>query len=119
MDIKIKKLKLIEKTDTYPDGANSPTVITKYVCPCGKGQIIDENVVGFNDRVIYLKCKNCLKKLFYLHIINYFLSVLRKKSNRINVKCCLRDLYFWVIFVFSKVKIRILEKYFYFVFENS
>ena len=72
MDIKIKSLKVIEHVDTYPDGANSPTVVTKYVCPCGKGQIIDENVVGFNDRVIYLKCKTCLKKYHeYIDIIGY------------------------------------------------
>ncbi len=72
MDIKIKSLKKIKSADTYPDGANSPTVITKYTCPCGKGQIVDENVVGFNDRVITLECKKCLKTYeYYIDIIGY------------------------------------------------
>lgn len=72
MDIEIKKLKLIEDKDTYPDGANSPTVVIKYQCPCGKGQIVDENVVGFNDRVVTLECKNCLKKYnLFIDIIGF------------------------------------------------
>lgn len=72
MYVEIKSLKKIESKDTYPDGANSPTVVTKYVCPCGKGEIVDENVIGFNDRTITLECKNCLKKYRgYIDIIGY------------------------------------------------
>lgn len=58
----VKKTKLLGTKDTYPNGVNSPTVIHTYECFCGEGEIIDENVVGFNDRCITLKCKHCEKQ---------------------------------------------------------
>ena len=48
--------------DRYPDGANSPTRHIEYTCPCGKGKIIDERVVGFGDYYAYIECKRCEKK---------------------------------------------------------
>ena len=48
--------------ERYPNGANSPTRHIEYACPCGKGRIIDERVVGFGDYYAYIKCKNCTKK---------------------------------------------------------
>lgn len=53
---------LISECDIYPDGANSPTRHKEYKCPCGKGKIIDERVVGFGDYYAYIKCKRCEKK---------------------------------------------------------
>ena len=58
----VKKTNKIETKDKYPDGANSPTVVQTYECFCGKGKIIDENVIGFNDRTITLKCEHCQKE---------------------------------------------------------
>ena len=46
----------------YPNGANSPTRHIEYTCPCGKGKIIDERVVGFGDYYAYIDCKRCNKK---------------------------------------------------------
>ena len=48
--------------DLYPDGANSPTRHTAYKCPCGKGKICYERVVGFNDFYAWFECKTCEKK---------------------------------------------------------
>ena len=48
--------------DRYPDGANSPTRHIEYTCPCGKGKIIDERVIGFGDYYAYIECKRCNKK---------------------------------------------------------
>lgn len=48
--------------DRYPDGANSPTRHIEYRCPCGKGRIIEERVVGFGDYFAYIACQRCKKK---------------------------------------------------------
>ena len=61
MYIKIKDLRLIDTAKEYPNGANSPTLVTRYVCPCGKGEIVERNTVGFNDHFVTLKCDECLK----------------------------------------------------------
>ena len=63
MDYKfIKKTAPILEEEIYPDGANSPTIHKEYVCFCGKGKIIEERVVGFNDHYITLECSECEKK---------------------------------------------------------
>lgn len=33
-----------------------------YKCPCGKGRIIEERVMGFGDYCALIKCKECDKK---------------------------------------------------------
>ena len=60
--VKISKLKKISTVDKYPDGANSSTIVTRYECLCGKGEIIEENTIGFNDHFVSLECKSCEKK---------------------------------------------------------
>ena len=50
--ITVKKTKLLLEEKRYPDGANSPTIYKEYECFCGKGKIIEERVVGFNDHYI-------------------------------------------------------------------
>ena len=57
-----KKDILIERKETYPDGANSPTIVTRYRCPCGKGEMVEENTIGFGDHFVTLECKRCLRK---------------------------------------------------------
>ena len=57
-----KTAKLLIDKDIYPRGANSPTRHLEYECPCGKGRIIDERVVGFGDYYAYIKCRRCAKK---------------------------------------------------------
>ena len=54
--------KKLSEVDLYLDGANSPTRHIEYECPCGKGKIIDERVVGFGDYYAYIECKRCRKK---------------------------------------------------------
>ena len=34
----------------------------EYKCPCGKGSIVEERVVGFGDYCALIKCKKCEKK---------------------------------------------------------
>ena len=58
----VEKTKMLSRKDKYPKGANYPTVITKYKCFCGRGRIIEEDVRGFNDHFITIKCRRCLKK---------------------------------------------------------
>ena len=62
MDIKIADLIKLEEKEEYPNGANSPTIITKYSCPCGNGEIVEQNTIGFGDHFVSLECKECLKK---------------------------------------------------------
>ena len=53
--------KVIKNIDIYPKGANSPTRHIEYRCPCGRGKIIDERVVGFHDYYAYIECRRCKK----------------------------------------------------------
>ena len=36
----------------------------EYLCPCGKGRIIEEheNIPGFRDHDVYIRCEECSKK---------------------------------------------------------
>ena len=61
LQVDIKDLKLIRAYEKYPRGANSPTIIKKYKCPCGRGKIIEQNTIGFNDHFVTLNCRRCLK----------------------------------------------------------
>ena len=54
--------KKILDEDRYPDGANLPTRHIEYECPCGKGKVVEERVVGFGDYWAELKCRRCAKK---------------------------------------------------------
>ena len=53
--------RILLEEDRYPNGANSPTRHIEYACPCGKGRIIDERVIGFGDYTARLECANCQK----------------------------------------------------------
>lgn len=57
-----RNAKILLEEDRYPDGANSPTRHIEYACPCGKGKIIDERVIGFGDYYAWFECKKCEKK---------------------------------------------------------
>lgn len=54
--------KLISKEDIYPVSANSPTQRCTYECPCGKGKIVSEQVVGFWDYTVRIECDDCKQK---------------------------------------------------------
>ena len=62
MKLNDKNAKVILKEDRYPEGANSPTRHIEYECPCGRGKIIDERVLGFADYHAYIDCPDCEKK---------------------------------------------------------
>ena len=57
----IDAIPMVDK-EIYPDGANCPTRHLEYRCPCGKGKIIEERVVGFGDYYAWIKCRACEKK---------------------------------------------------------
>lgn len=72
MYIEIESLPVIARTEEYPDGANSPTIVTKYRCPCGKGQLVEYNTIGFDDHFVNLECKKCLRKFeSFVDIVGY------------------------------------------------
>ncbi len=54
--------KVLLDEERYPRGANSPTRHIEYACPCGKGRVIEERVVGFGDYCAWLKCRRCKRK---------------------------------------------------------
>ena len=54
-----KDAKILTQTTIYPDGANTPTHRTEYLCPCGQGKIVYERVAGFNDRYAFIECEKC------------------------------------------------------------
>ena len=60
-NVKISSLTLKRRKEKYPRGANSPTITTVYKCLCGKGKIVEENTIGFNDHFVTLECRKCLK----------------------------------------------------------
>ena len=62
----------IKNEDVYPNEANSPTEVTTYKCPCGKGRIVYENVRGFNDRYAYFECKACERKYDFKYGCGHF-----------------------------------------------
>ena len=62
----------VKNEDVYPNGANSPTEVTTYKCPCKKGFIVYENVRGFGDRYAYFKCKACEKKYDFKYGCGHF-----------------------------------------------
>jgi hypothetical protein len=70
--------KILLEEDRYPDGANSPTTHIEYECPCGKGRIIEERVVGFGDYFAYIECKRCEKKYTVETGKGYFWELERK-----------------------------------------
>ena len=53
---------LILKEERTPAGANRPTIHKEYLCPCGKGRIIEERVPGFDDWFATIECITCSKK---------------------------------------------------------
>ena len=57
-----KTAKLISKEETYPDGANFPTMRYVYECACGKGRIVRSRVMGFNDDYTRIECEPCRKR---------------------------------------------------------
>ena len=59
-----KDAKILTETTIYPDGANTPTYRTEYLCPCGQGKIVYEKVVGFNDRYVYIECEKCKNEYY-------------------------------------------------------
>ena len=50
---------VIERTEYYQDGANSPTVKTVHMCICSRGTIEHHNVVGFGDEWYEIRCPKC------------------------------------------------------------
>lgn len=52
----------LRSVDLYPESANSLTRHTEYECPCGKGKIVYERVIGFNDYYAMIECEECNKR---------------------------------------------------------
>ena len=73
-----RSAKILLDEDRYPDGANSPTRHIEYECPCGKGRIIDERVVGFADYCSWIDCKDCAKKYELVTGCGYIWELKRK-----------------------------------------
>ena len=57
---------LIKRKKRRPRGANFPTVIEVYRCPCGRGKAEHHCVPGFDDDFYLLKCRRCKKRYTYV-----------------------------------------------------
>ena len=57
-----RNAKVLLDEDRYLNGANFPTRHVEYLCPCGKGKIVHEQVRGFGDYWTEIECKACRKK---------------------------------------------------------
>lgn len=62
MEYNDQTAKKIVSKDLCENGANSPTRHVEYECPCGKGKIIYEHVVGFCDFYAWIECDECEEK---------------------------------------------------------
>ena len=72
MQYDYKKVPEIIKTkETFPSGANTPTITDIHKCFCGKGKIEHERVPGFDDDFITVKCRECSKKYKYVETAGY------------------------------------------------
>lgn len=72
LSIRISDLSVKRRKEKYPKGANSPTFITVYTCPCGRGKVVESNTVGFDDHFVTLACRACLKKYHpFVDIVGY------------------------------------------------
>ncbi len=54
-----KTAKLLNREKRYPNGANSPTEVYTYECPCKKGTIEYTTVPGFGDCYAMIHCEAC------------------------------------------------------------
>ena len=54
-----KTAKKLPSNSAYP---NDLTSHSEYECPCGKGKIIYEHVVGFCDTYAWIECEACKKQ---------------------------------------------------------
>ena len=58
--------KILKKYEEYEDGANIPTYVTVYKCPCKKGRIKHYRIPGFDDDYYTIECPVCDKKYDYV-----------------------------------------------------
>ena len=72
MEFNDETAKVILDEDGYPDGANCPTRHIEYRCPCGKGKIINERIMGFGENYAWIECKKCAKKYEIVTGCGYF-----------------------------------------------
>ena len=64
--------KKLKEEKIYPHGSNTHTYISTYQCFCGCGEIVEEDVRGFNDRFITIKCSKCLEKYHsFVDVVGY------------------------------------------------
>ena len=64
-----------EKLVSTVDGC---TYHIEYKCPCGKGRIVEERVVGFGDYWAELRCKTCRKKYEIVTGCGHFWELVEK-----------------------------------------
>ena len=51
-----------ENAELLVDTFEGCTRHIEYKCPCGKGRIVEERVMGFGDYWAMIKCRRCKKK---------------------------------------------------------
>ena len=78
VDLNDRNAKVLLDEDRYPDGANFPTRHIEYACPCGKGKIVDERVVGFGDYSVWFECKSCARRYEFETGMGYIWEVVKK-----------------------------------------
>lgn len=57
--------------EVTPEGANVPTIVTRYRCPCRKGTIANERIPGFGEDYFVIECPVCDEKYGYVERVGY------------------------------------------------
>ena len=50
---------LIAEEEEYQGGANYPSIVKRYRCACGVGEVVETRLPGFGERYVDLRCEAC------------------------------------------------------------
>ena len=57
--------------EIFREGANVPTIVTRYRCPCRRGTIANERIPGFGEDYFVIECPRCDEKYGYVERVGY------------------------------------------------
>lgn len=80
MSLNDRNARVILDENIYPDRADSPTRHIEYFCPCKRGKIVEERVVGFGDYWAEIQCKECAKKYEIISGCGYIWELKNKEK---------------------------------------
>ena len=63
--------KPLSTEEITPEGANVPTLVSRYRCPCRKGTVTNERIPGFGEDYFVIDCPVCDEKYGYVERVGY------------------------------------------------